>query len=126
MTNIKSTSDLKNVIQQLELQQSAQLTLMKVEFYSMCERLKPINIIKDTCKEVYSDKDIKTTITTNLLGVATGVIARKIILGKSHNPITGFVGVLIEKFISRGIMKNADKIKSVAGNILEKITSNNG
>jgi hypothetical protein len=122
MGKIKTTSELKNAIQQLEIEQSTQFVLLKDEFYFVCERLKPINIIKDTLKEAYSAVDIKATITDNFLGVGSGLIAKKIILGKANNPVTRFLGLLIEKFVSNTVVKNADKIKTVAGTVLGKMT----
>jgi hypothetical protein len=126
MEKIKTTSDLKSAIQQLEFEQSTRLILLKEELYVVCRRLKPINIIKDTLKEVYSDRDVETTVTDNLLGLTSGALARKIIFGKTNNPITRFAGALIERFVSKSVVKNANKIKTVAGDVLEKITNKYG
>jgi hypothetical protein len=122
MEKIKTASELKSAIQQLEIEQSTQLLLLKDEFYFVCERLKPINIIKDTLKDACSEADFKTTLTDNFIGVGSGLIAKKIILGKTNNPITRFLGLFIEKFVSNAITKNAEKIKTVAGAVLEKMT----
>jgi uncharacterized membrane protein YeaQ/YmgE (transglycosylase-associated protein family) len=123
MEKIKSKSGIKNAIQRLELEQSAQLISLKTEFDITFERLKPINIIKDTLNETFSDRGIKSTVTSNFLGAASGIIARKIILGKTNNPITGLIGALIENFVSNGVVKNSDKIKTATGRILEKIAN---
>jgi hypothetical protein len=121
MEKIRTVSELKNAIKQLEYEQSVQLLLLKEEFHIVCEKLKPVNIIKDTLKD--SVPDIKTSITNSFLGVASGLLTRKIILGKTNNPITRTLGLILEKFVSSKVAKNADRIKSFAGTVLEKITN---
>jgi hypothetical protein len=122
MATIKTTAELKSAIEQLEIEQLTQLVLLKDEFYFACERLKPINLIKGTLKEAYSDPGVKATFTDNFIGAGSGLIARKMILGKTNNPLTRFLGVLIERIVSNTVMKNADKIKTVAGTVFEKMT----
>lgn len=123
MESIRSKAELKRAIEQLEFEQTAQLILLKEEFNTACERLKPINIIKNTWKEAYSEPDIKASVTSNLMGIVSGTIARKIILGRTNNPVTRFLGATIERLVSRSVANNADKIKNVAGNVLEKIAN---
>jgi hypothetical protein len=115
MEKIETISELKSAIQQLEIEQSTQLILLKEEFYTICERLKPINIIRDTWEESNLISELKTKAVNSILGVSSGLIAKKLILGKTNNPITKMLGLLIEIFVSKTIVKHADEIKSFSG-----------
>ena|ERR1700741_3729969 len=121
MQKITNSSGLTDAIIQLEHQQSLELRLLKVQFRTTYEGLKPINIIKNTIKDALSTPDLKTKVVNAAIGVTTGFIAKKLVVGGSDNPFKKILGTLVEIIVAAKVTKNAEGIKSAAGTVLEKI-----
>jgi hypothetical protein len=117
MEKIKNIEELKVAIRELENEKLLKQLLLKEQFITICESLKPINILKDTLKEAQADPALKTTVINNAIGFVSGAAIRKIVTGKSHNPLRNLVGMVLERLVA----KNAEGIRTVADNILEKI-----
>jgi hypothetical protein len=100
MQKIITITDLKGAIQQLEFEQAAELVLLKEQLLYTCESLKPINLIKSTLKEAYSAPDFKTNIVKTIIGIASGFVAKKVFIGKTHNPIKKLAGFILEMVVA--------------------------
>jgi hypothetical protein len=104
MQKITTLTDLKEAIQQLEFEQATELTLLKEQVLYTCESLKPINLIKNTFKEAYSAPDFKTNIVKTIIGIATGFVAKKVLIGKTHNPIKKLAGFILEMVVANKVI----------------------
>ena len=121
MTVITTSADLKAAIKQLEQQQASEWPLLKEEFLKTADSLKLINIIKSTFKEAVNTPDLKTDIINSAIGLTTGILAKKIIIGKTLNPLSKLAGVVLEIFVANKTTKNANDIKSLGSFIMKKI-----
>lgn len=121
MEKITSTDDLLQSILMLEIQKANEWQLVKQQFLITYQSLKPVNIIKKTLKDVISAPDFKTNIINAAIGLSTGFIAKKVFIGGSHNPLTKFLGLIMEMVIANKVSKNADGIKSIGNIVLTKI-----
>ena len=122
MQKITNASQLRAVIVQLEHKENGEWALLKAQLFDTCESLKPINIIQRACKEAVSAPGLKTNIINAAIGTATGFIAKRAILGKTHNPFAKLLGVIIEMVVATKVVKHADEIKSFGSIIIKKMT----
>ncbi|MDO9186478.1 MAG: hypothetical protein Q7W13_10745 [Bacteroidia bacterium] len=121
MKNITSIDELRESILLLEMKQANEWCLLKEEFHTTYESLKPMNMIKNTFKDMATTPNLKTDVVNSVIGLAAGFIAKKVLLGNSHNPITKILGIVLEIAIANKVAKNADGIKSIGSTILKKI-----
>ena len=121
MQIITTTADLKSAIQQLEQKQAAEWPLLKDEFRNTYERLKLINIIKSTFKNAVAVPDLKTNVVNTAIGLTTGIVAKKILVGKTLNPLKQLLGIIVEIAVAGKVAKNSDGIKSIGNMIMKKI-----
>lgn len=121
MKLITTSAHLKLAIQQLELQQANELILLKEQFNKTSESLKPINLIKSTFKNAVSSPDLKTDVFNTVIGLATGVVAKKLMIGKTINPFKKLLGIIVEMAVANKVAKNADDIKSTGSSIFKKL-----
>lgn len=121
MQKITTVSELRIEIERLEGLRDADLILLREQFKITQDGLRPINIIKKTFKNIFSSPDMKTTLVNATLGITSGMVAEKIIVGKSHNPITKIMGLAIKFLVTNKVVKNADDIKIVGSMIMNKI-----
>ncbi len=126
MSTIATSEDLRKAIKQLELQQATEWPLLKEELLKTAASLKPINILKSTFKEAVTLPDLKTGIVNTAIGLTTAIVAKKLIIGRTFNPISKLLGVLLEVFVTNKVTKNAEEIKSVGSNIMKKIFNQPG
>ncbi|HMU09645.1 MAG TPA: hypothetical protein PKC54_06540 [Ferruginibacter sp.] len=121
MNPINTSAELKATIQQLELKRVTEYNLLKEEVIKTSESLKLINIIKSTFNKVATAPDLKTDIINAAVGLTTGIVAKKVIIGKTLNPLSKLLGVMLEVFVANKVTKNAGEIKSLGGILMKKI-----
>lgn len=123
MKLITTSAHLKLAIQELELKQANELILLKEQFNKTSESLKPINLIKSTFKHAVASPDLKANVFNAVIGLATGVVAKKLMIGKTINPLKKLLGVILEMTVANKVTKNADEIKSTGSTIFKKLFS---
>lgn len=123
MKLINTSADLKLAIRQLELQQANELIVLKEQFKETSESLKPLNIIKNTFKKAAASPDLKTDVFNAAIGLTTGIIAKKLMIGKTLNPFKKLLGIVVEMAVANKVSKNAEGIKSTGSVIFKKLFS---
>ena len=121
MKSITTSADLKMAIEQLELQQANEFILLKEEYKKTYEGLKLINIIKSTFKEAVTAPDLKADVIKAAIGLTTGIVAKKLMIGKTINPFKKLLGIIVEMAVANKVAKNTDEIKSVGSFIFSKL-----
>ena len=121
---LENAEDLSRAIAELELKASAQKKEIRQTFAVVSENLKPANLVKSGVRSVFSGNH-KEELVNILIGVGTGFLSRKLLLGKPH----GFVGKTVGKALQWGmaglVSKNADRIKENAGRVIDWIFRKN-
>lgn len=112
---------LEQSIQAKELELEAEAKLLKVHFLESYESLKPINLLKTTFKQVVSNPNLKENIADGIMGMATGFVAKKIIIGSTHNPLSNILGKIIEVVVAKKVVNNAGEIKAIGNVLLKKL-----
>ena len=100
--------------------------MLKEHFHLAYESVKPVNIIKNTIKEIISSPDLKTKVVNAAIGLSVGFVAKKVFTGKSDNPLIKLSGTILEMVIASKVTANAEEIKSIANIVLKKIIKQNG
>lgn len=113
MQNITNKAQLKNAILLLEAERAVNGQILKEQFYLTYESFKPINIIKSTLKDITSSPYLVDNILGTTMGLATGYISKKIIVGSSGNMIRKLLGALLQFGVTTIVAKNPDTIKSI-------------
>jgi hypothetical protein len=122
MQNITTVTDLKIAIKELEDKQAEEWPLLKEQFFNTYESFKLINVLKHTLKEAISAPDLKDNVINTAIGLTTGFVAKKTLIGKTYNPLKKLLGVVLEMTVANKIAKHADKIKAIGNIVLHKIT----
>ena len=121
MRSITTSEELKAAIQQLELQQADELIALKEQFHKTRESFKLLNIIKGSLKEVVSSPDLQAGALNSVIGFTSGILAKKLMIGKTINPFKKLLGIVVEMVVGRSVAKNADEIKSAGSSIFNTL-----
>lgn len=123
MDKLDSIVQLKESIALLEIQQANDEQLLKEQFKITYAALSPTNLIKNTFHELVQAPDFKEDLLDTAMGIATGYVSKKIVVGNTHNPIKQIMGILLQLAITSIVSKNADGIKSTIMLFINKMTS---
>jgi len=113
MQNITTRAGLKNAIQLLEAEQAVNGQILKEQFYLAYESFKPVNLIRNTLKDIALSPNLVDNILSTTMGLATGYLSKKIIFGGSGNILRKVLGSLLQFGVTTIVAKNPDAIKSI-------------
>jgi len=113
---IDNAEDLAWAIAELENRADEQKKDIQETFKEVSETLKPVNLVKSGFRSLFSS-DHKGDILNALLGVGSGFIGRKLLLGKAN----GLVGKAVQWGVAGLVSKNAEKIKEKAGELIDRL-----
>ena len=117
---LQNSEELAEAIAALELKASAQKREIEESFRVVTEELKPLNLVKNGFRSVFAGEN-KGDLLNALIGLGSGLLSRKLIIGKTN----GFIGKTVGKAIQWGmaglVSQNAEKIKEKAGGIIDRL-----
>ena len=124
MNQNNAHTNINNAILLLEQKQSDELLSLKKQFKITYEGLRPINLIKNTIKEITQSPDLKNQFTNNLIGYTTGYLSKKALIGSTQSPIMSVLGNVMQFVITNFISKNTEGIKRVGNFWINSIFAN--
>jgi hypothetical protein len=120
MKKPKNAADLQEAIHVLELKVASQERDIQETFASVSENLKPLNLIKNGVRSVISGEN-KEDLFNVILGIGSGFLGRKLLIGKGNGVIGKTLGRAIQWGMAGLVSKNAETIKEKAGSVIDRI-----
>ncbi len=114
---------LKRAIMLLEIKRDEEMKDLKEHFRKTYESFKPVNLIKNTLKEVIHSPDVRNGIGKTAIGVASGYLVKNLLFRSSYNPIKIVAGVVLQTIVTRLATDNLDKIKSTGQKLVHALLS---
>ncbi len=103
------TETLREAIQLLKQKQVEDLVELKDQYYQTYESLKPVNIIKNAFGQMANSSEFKGNILSNVIGITTGYLTKKVLVGSTHNPVKRILGTLLQFVITNVVTKRTEK-----------------
>ena len=126
MPKIDLSEGLEAAILVLEKRQAEEGKVLKDKFFQVYESIKPLNLIKSTLNEITHSKDLKGNILNTSMGLATGFLSKKLLMGSSQNPVKKMLGTAIMYGITNVVARNTSVIRYAGGLFLKSIFSSSG
>jgi hypothetical protein len=124
MENQYTAESLKEAIKVLEIKQAEEGQLLKEQLLITYENLKPINILKNIVKDFYSTDNYKQDFLEIVAGMTSGFISKKIIIGRSKNPVLKLIGLAVQfgmtTLVSNKFYAIKDSVIHLINRFLEK------
>lgn len=112
MENKKDASAaLKEAISRLEIRQAEEGRLLKEHLIVVYEKLKPFNLIRSAFDDIGSAMENRKGLVNSLVGVLTGYITQKLIIGSKAGLIKKLSGVLLNYGVAALVSKYAETFK---------------
>lgn len=93
---ISNAVELKDAIQKLESDKAVQVFLIRQDFEHAYESINPLNLIRDNLEDSPSSKFLGNNMISTSVGLATGFLIKKWIIGKSNNPVRAILGSAVQ------------------------------
>lgn len=113
MAKIVSGEALQNAILQLEAQQANEARLLKTQFHSAYESIKPINLLKSTFEQAAASQALKGNVVNTGIGLAVGYLSRLLLRGATGGPVKSILGLALQFGVANVVAKNPGFIKSL-------------
>lgn len=121
MQKINAQLNLRKAILLLEETQTKQGQLLKAEIYLAYESIQPINIFKNTLKEITASPTLKEGLLSASIGWATDFLSERFFEDRTLTPIKKIFGTALIFGITNVIERNSDTFKSIGINLLSII-----
>ncbi len=121
MESITSSQQLKEAIAALEKKQELEAEAIKTQFHTVTEAFRPINLAKDAFHDFTTSTHFKGNLLDAAIGITTGIISKKVLVGGSSNPLIRILGTVLELGIASVVTKNPEGIKSAGMTLFNKI-----
>jgi hypothetical protein len=125
MEKIASIAELDAAIAVLQAQREREEQLLRQEFFSVTESLKPINILKSTFRAGTSSPGFYDGILGAVAGIAVGSLSRNILVGSSTSFFRKLLGSAVQLGISGVIGRNTSRIKAYGKSVVQRIFKRN-
>lgn len=120
MENQYTVESLREEIRALEIKQAEEGKLVKVHLLITYENLKPINILRNIVTDFYSSDNYKQDFLEIVAGMTSGFITKKIIIGRSKNPMLKLVGLAIQFGMTTLVSKKYNAIKDSIAHFINR------
>jgi hypothetical protein len=120
MEKITSTTGLKNAIQLLEAEKAAEWQLLKKQLTITYTSFKPINLLTGSFKNMASSPYLIENILGTTLGLATGYLSKKIVVGASVNIFRKLFGSILQLGVTNVVTHHRGAIKSFGRFVLHR------
>ena len=112
MGKITSTTGLKNAIQLLEAEQAANWQLLKEQLNITYKSFRPVNLFKSTFNNMTSSPYLIENILGTTMGLATGYLSKKMVVGASVNIFRKLFGSVLQLLVTNVVAQHPDTIRS--------------
>jgi hypothetical protein len=112
---------LQGTIQLLKEEQDYKRQLLIEQLAISYESLKPVNLITRALSEITTSPDLTKNVVGTLIGLASGFLSRKILVGTSANLFRKLLGSVLQFGVTNVVAQHPDTVKSLGRLILDQI-----
>lgn len=106
---LSPSQTLKQKVEQLELLQAEQLAELKNSSTALVASLSPVQLLRNTLKEVSHSSSLKAAAIDTAMGIGAGFIGRKLYVGRSGSIISKIAGPALQFFITNFVRKKLSR-----------------
>lgn len=121
MHSITSVDGLHEAIVELEGRRREQEMELAVQFRLFYDTLRPVNIIKNTVRDLAGSSGVRHTVLNGALGMASGFISRKLFFPLSSGPVKKIFSAALQLGIAGLVAGKGDTIKAGGLRLLRSV-----
>jgi hypothetical protein len=107
-----TAESLKETIMMLEIKQTEEGRQLRDQLITTYNNINPFSFIKNAIGDISISSELKNSIIDSVVGIATGFISKKILIGSSSSKVIKLAGVLLQYGLTSIVTKNFESIKN--------------
>ncbi len=119
MEKQNAVDSLKESIRILEIRQAEEGQQFNAQLRITYESLKPINLIKNSIKDLAESFEIKNNLFKTVISIVSGYLTQKFIVNSKSNLLVKLLGILMQFGVTNLVSKNAETIRSFFSDLIE-------
>lgn len=119
--HIDSRESLVAAIERLEAEQKEHFRAIKTDMHDAYESLKPVHVIKTLVHELFTSPEIRKDLFQSGVGLGAGYLAKKIVIGNSHNLFKRLIGHLVQVSVTNIVNSNEEEIESKGRTLIQRL-----
>jgi len=120
MTKQHAVTALKESIRLMEIRQEKEGKILKEQFRITYESLKPVNLIKNSLKELAASVEIKNSIFETVFSILSGYLTQKFIVNSKSSILKKILGVALQFGITNLVSNNAEEVRIFITNLIDR------
>jgi hypothetical protein len=125
MEKQNAVTKLKESIRVLEIRQAEEGQQFNAQLRITYESLKPINLIKNSIKDLADSFEMKNSLFETIFTIVSGYFAQRMIASPKSNIFKKLLGVLMQFGFSNIVLKNIETIRFFISDLIDKIINPN-
>lgn len=118
---ITNVIELREAIQQLETDRVVQVYLLKQEFETAYESIKPFNLIKNNLENTSGSTVLGNNLFSTSIELAIGYLVKQWVIKKSNNPFRAMLGSAVQIGVINLLEKYRGVLEIVGSTLLQLI-----
>jgi hypothetical protein len=119
MQTITSSAQLKEAIQNLEVEQAIKGQALKQQFRLTYESLKPVNLFLSAMNDITQSPNVMDNLLGTSAGLVSGFLSKKIFVGTSGNLFRKLVGSFLQFGVSNLVANHPGAIRTLGQFVLQ-------
>lgn len=120
MAKQHAVTALKESIRLMEIRQEKEGKILKEQFRITYESLKPVNLIKNSLKELAASVEIKNSIFETVFSILSGYLTQKFIVNSKSSILKKILGVALQFGITNLVSNNAEEVRIFITNLIDR------
>jgi hypothetical protein len=121
MQKISTHAALKIAINELQLRQEGDFIVLKEQVMDTYHSFTLGKIIKRAVSSTVAMPGLGNKVLTAAVGLTTGFITKKIVIGATSNPLLKLLGLAVEITVADKVAENSGKLKTLGKILMDKI-----
>ena len=121
---ITTASQLDLAILELEQRRTIQEKDLIEHFNFTYQSFRPLNLIKNAIEDIAGSPEIRDNVINAAVGVGTGFVTKKLLVGKSPSLFKKILGGAVEFVVANVVAKHTDDIKAYGTGFINRFFKN--
>jgi hypothetical protein len=119
--NIHTRDSLLAAIEELRAKQQEEVLAIKRDMHDAYESLKPAHVVKTLVSELFTSPEVGKDLFQAGIGLGAGILAKRAVVGKSHNLFKRLVGHLVQIGVTNMVNSNEEAIESKGKGLIQRL-----
>jgi hypothetical protein len=118
---IQSEADLRAAIEHLKMQRIQEGDALRTHVSDTLDSVKPINLIRDTVRDIAASQELKNGIVTTAVALAAGYFIKALFQGRSKNGFRNVVGSAAQMTVTSMIANHPEAVKAAGQKVFSLV-----